>query len=128
MNVKIVAGDVDPTTYPVTMTQAIVNNGELPSFAVTSAEIAFFMSNRVTTLSASTYGVSATEGYNSGNYLIGSIGPPILIKFMCLVVLIDVDCRCFSGVDGNAAAMESSVCAVRGKLCAVSGCGESDAL
>ena len=68
---KVIAGNVDPTTYPVTMTQGIVNNGELPLFAVTDAEMAFFVSNRVTTLSASTYGVSANEGYNSGSYLIG---------------------------------------------------------
>ena len=73
MNVEIVAGDVDPTTYPVTRTQTIVNSGELPSFATTSAETAFFMSNRVTTLSPSTYGVSADQGYNAGNYLIGLI-------------------------------------------------------
>ena len=64
------ASNLDPKFYLLALVRAVVDGGSLPSFAVTPAEIGFFVTNNVTTLAAPTF-VVPDDGYNSGNLLLG---------------------------------------------------------
>ena len=70
MNVKISYWYVDPRPYLATPVNAVVNGGKLPSFAVTSVEKAFFVSNNATALATPTLVIGDNTGYNSANFLL----------------------------------------------------------
>ena len=70
LHVIIVALNVGPTDYLLSVTKTAVDSGGLLRFANSSAEQAYFASNTVLTLFTPIW-TADDAGYNSGNLLIG---------------------------------------------------------
>ena len=68
MNVKATTTTLDPKYYLLASVRAVVDAGQLRTFAVTGDEIAFLKANNVSTVYNPLFGVD-DSGYNSGNYL-----------------------------------------------------------
>ena len=70
INAYVVAENLDPAFYLISVIRALVEEGNLPSFAQSTTEKEFFARNNVSMLSNATFGVGAT-GYNNASHLIG---------------------------------------------------------
>jgi hypothetical protein len=86
------------TSLPITifvgsLTQAIVDGGKLPSYAISADEKAFFASHNVSTLYTPLLH-AAMSGYNSGNVLIG-----LWIGFYFVVCEFGIDMTCCGLID-----------------------------
>jgi len=68
--VTMIAVNVGPTDYLLSITKAAVDGGMLPKYTITSDEASYFAHNVVKTLSTPIW-TADDAGYNSGNLLIG---------------------------------------------------------
>ena len=68
MNVEATTTTLDTSYYLLASVRAVVDAGQLRTFAVTGDEIAFMKANNVSTVYNPLFGVD-DSGYNSGNYL-----------------------------------------------------------
>ena len=68
MNVETTTTTLDTNYYLLASVRAVVDAGQLRTFAVTGDEIAFLKANNISTLYNPLFGVD-DSGYNSGNYL-----------------------------------------------------------
>ena len=69
-HVSCIGSQILTTSYMSVDLQNLLVGGQLPSFALTDEEVAFFRVNNVTSLAFPTFGVSSA-GYQSGNELLG---------------------------------------------------------
>ena len=75
MNLEIALPDVDSKAYILGPVRAIVDSGKLGQFVSSDVEAQFLTKNYVTTVFAPLL-EPGSDGYNSGNYLLG------LLRFM----------------------------------------------
>ena len=103
INVLMVALDVGPTDYLLSVCKTAVNGGKLPGYANTSAETAFFKTNTVSTLATPLW-IPDSAGYNTGNTLIG-------LQSLDYIDHLELTycCSCDSSDWWSAVAMEPSV-------------------
>ena len=67
---ETVSDEINPKYYLLALVRAVVDAGQLPTFAHTNQERLFFNNLSISTLVAPTFGIDG-QGYNTGNYLLG---------------------------------------------------------
>ena len=70
-HVDCIATNIPTTSYMLVDMQDLLLAGRLPSFAFTPDEQSFFVDSNVTSLSFPTFGINISDGYDSGNALLG---------------------------------------------------------